>query len=59
MRCNNVEKKVSSKINNFPASEEIPCMLLIPNAHFFVHSNSPMAHIINQMKPVHNLPPIL
>ena len=34
-------------------------MLFIPNAHFFVHNNSPLVHIINQMQPFHTLPPIL
>ena len=59
IRWNYVEQKVFMKMNSLPVSKEIPWMLLIPNAHSFVHSNSPLVHIINQMQPVHTFPTIL
>jgi hypothetical protein len=54
-----MEQRPSWGANSHSASQEIPRLLWNPKVHCYVHKNPSLVLLLNQMNPVHTLPPKL
>jgi len=52
-----MQQSPSSETNNHSASQKISLLLWNPKVHYRVHNSLPLIPILNQMHPVHILPP--
>jgi hypothetical protein len=54
-----MELGTSREAANFAATQEIPSILWHPTDHYRVHKSPPLIPILNQINPIHTIPPYL